>query len=242
MTPMSATAYLGLALAAGATALLLARDEIPQLRAGGANVIAHPPLAPLGKFPVLLDAGRPIVFVGDSNTAGSRVGGSAHSYPAFLTVPRRIGSPIVNKAVGGATAPLFEQTSDTFSQAQLVVVMFGTNDAAPRRYFGGRKPVAMDLFCERMTRLVRDAGSHGATVVILAAPPAGSVAMDERIAPYRAAARVVAEQAGTRFLDPMDALKPTDAAEPVLAYDGIHLTASGQDRLARWLDQRLAVR
>lgn len=239
---MRGKAYLGLALLAGIAGLALMRDEIPHWRSAGADPVAHAPLAPLGKFPILLDSGKPVMFIGDSNMSGGRVGGRDHAFPALLALPARVGAMRVNLAVGGAIAPSDLAQDERFAQAQLAVVMFGTNDAAPRRFLAKRAAVSVSVFRDRLEKLVRDVSGHGAEVLILAAPPAGSVAMDQRIAPYRAAARVVAERTGARFLDPMAALAPDEATPAVLARDGIHLTMAGQERVARWLDQRLAAR
>lgn len=214
-------------------------DEVPLWRAGGADPVRRAPLPALGAYPIVLAAGRPIVFLGDSNTAGTRTGGPHRAYPALLAVPARA-ALIGNRAFGGATAPLVAQGLSPFSRAQVVVVMLGTNDAAPRRYLGKRHPVAFDDFRIRLTTVVRDAMGEGAKVLILAAPPAGSVAMDARIAPYRHAARDVAAQTGAHFHDPaasLDGQKQEGAA--FLHYDGLHVSDAGQAVLARWLDTLL---
>ncbi|WP_292938498.1 MULTISPECIES: SGNH/GDSL hydrolase family protein [unclassified Novosphingobium] len=223
-------------LIAGGTILAL-RDEVPLWRAGGTDPVRSAPLPALGAYPIALAAGRPIVFLGDSNTAGTRTGGPHRAYPALLAVPARAAAIIDNRAFGGATVPLVAQGLSPFSRAQVVVVMLGTNDAAPRRYLGKRHPVALDDFRIRLTTVVRNAMGEGVKVLILAAPPAGSVAMNARIAPYRHAARDVAAQTGVHFHDPaasLDGLKHESAA--FLLHDGLHVSDAGQAILARWLD------
>lgn len=225
-------------LIAGGLFLAL-RDEVPLWRAGGTDPVRRAPLPALGAYPIALAAGRPIVFLGDSNTAGTRTGGPHRVYPALLAVPARA-ALIDNRAFGGATVPLVAQGLSPFSRAQVVVVMLGTNDAAPRRYLGRRHPVALDDFRNRLTAVVRNAMSEGAKGLILAAPPAGSVAMDARIVPYRHAARDVAAQTGAYFYDPaasLNGLKQEGAA--FLLYDGLHVSDAGQAILARWLDTLL---
>lgn len=236
---MRRTAITGIVLILGGASALGIRDEVPRWRTGGADAIRHTPLSAIGAFPVELAAGRPIIFIGDSNTAGTRIGGQARAYPALLQAPVRVGAPIHNQAIGGAIAPLAGQEHKVAAHAQLSVIMLGTNDAAPRRYLGRRDPVALNDFRFRLAAVVRSAMRPNASVLILAAPPVGSIAMNRRIAPYRLAAREVAVETGAHFLDPAAALDSDEPeSAPFLLYDGLHVSADGQARLAKWLDQK----
>lgn len=228
------------------TFALSIRDEVPRWRMGGADAIHQAPLPAVGAFPLAMTTSKTIIFMGDSNTAGTRIGGQNHAYPALLTVPNRMGVPIDNRAIGGAVVPQASQARHAFFSAQLIVIMLGTNDAAPRSHLGRRTPVPLDDFRFRLTALVRNAMHQGAKVLILAAPPAGSVAMDGRIAPYRHAARDVAIETGAHFHDPAAAVGVPDGRQresaAFLLYDGLHVSAAGQARLAKWLDQQFLAR
>lgn len=234
---MRRIAITGIVLVIGGAFALGIRDEVPRWRTGGADAIRHPPLPAVGTFPLEVAADRPIIFIGDSNTAGTRIGGQARAYPALLKAPVRVGAPIDNQAIGGAIAPLAGQERKAPAHAQLSVIMLGTNDAAPRRYLGRRDRVPLDDFRLRLAALVRSAMRPNTKVLILAAPPVGSVAMDLRIAPYRLAAREVAVETGAHFLDPAAALDSGEPDQaPFLLYDGLHISAEGQARIAKWLD------
>lgn len=215
------------------------RNEIPGWRLGGATAVLHPPLASSGTYPIRLDRQSTIVVLGDSNVSGSRVGSRDAAFPALLEVPRKDGIDVVNLGRGGATVPERAMAKSASVPPQLVIIMFGTNDAAPRWFLGRQKVVAPDLYSARLTAIVRSYAGQGAKVLVLAPPPAGSVAMDRRIAPYRLAAREVALQAGVHFADPAEAFAAMQMTAD-LQYDGLHLSVAGQERLAQWLDQLLA--
>lgn len=229
----------GALLLPAAIASIALRNEIPGWRLGGANAVLHPPLASAGTFPIRIDSHGTIVLLGDSNVSGSRVGGRDVAFPALLDVPRTAGIDVVNLGRGGGTVPDRVMATSASVPPQLVIIMFGTNDAAPRWILGRQKVVAPDLYAARLTATVRSHAEQGAKVLVLASPPAGSVAMDRRIAPYRLAARNVALQAGAHFADPAEAFAATRMTAD-LQYDGLHLSVAGQERLARWLDQLLA--
>lgn len=234
---------IGTLLLAGGIGAIAFQDEIPRWRRGGADVVVHAPLVPVGTFPVRLASGKAIVILGDSNVSGSRVGGRDKAFPALLDAPDKVGAQVINLGRGAATAPS-ANTWNHRSKPQLVIIMFGTNDAAPRRMLARKEPVPPSLYAARLTSLVETAFSRGAQVLILAAPPAGSAAMDRRIAPYRTAARKVAVQTGVHFRDPMEAFSSASSkswgSSADLQRDGLHLGTDGQLRLARWLDQLLA--
>lgn len=216
---------------------LMLSGELPRWCKGGVDPVRHVPLQPVGSYPIVAVSGRPMVFIGDSNTVGTRIGGRGRAYPALLKLPKHAKAVIDNRAVGGALVPLAGQVGEPLQNAQIAVVMLGTNDAATRRYLGRRTPVVLDLFRKRLASVVRKAMIDGAKLLILAAPPAGSVAMDERIAPYRRAARDVAIQTGAHFHDLVSALDGTQReCGAFLLYDGLHISELGQSVIANWLE------
>ncbi|WP_240624656.1 SGNH/GDSL hydrolase family protein [Aurantiacibacter odishensis] len=199
----------------------------------------HEPLRPLGEFPVVLDAAQQIIAVGDSNTRGSLSGGPQAAYPAILG--KLVGmSPVRNASTGGETVsgtlsrPWIEARS-----GDLVIVMFGTNDAAPRAWLSDKTAVDPQRYADDLASLAEHYLARGAEVLILAPLPAGSRAMDERIAPYREKAREAAQRSGARFLDPVTAFE--GETNVPLTYDGIHLTNSGQRQLALLLSEHLSI-
>lgn len=234
-----AARVVGALLLPAVIASIALRNEIPGWRPGGANAVLHPPLASSGTFPIRLDRHGTIVALGDSNVSGSRVGGRDMAFPNLLEVPRKAGIAIVNLGRGGGTVLQSVMTTSASAPPQLVIIMFGTNDAAPRWILGRQKAVAPASYSERLAATVQSYAGQGAKVLVLAPPPAGSMAMDRRIAPYRELARSVAVQTGAHFADPAEAFAATRMTAD-LQYDGLHLSIAGQHRLARWLDQLLA--
>jgi len=218
----------------------LASGEVPLWTIGGTRLARHEPLPPLGRFPITVAAGSTIRFEGDSDTWGSRIGGPDFAYPAIFAKTANAGLDIRNHGRGGATAPFEPVSYPAETRPALGVIMFGSNDAASRGILASRTPIPYEDFRSRMVRLIRARQAEGSQVLVLAAPPAGGVAMDRRMAPYRTIAREAAAATGAHFLDPMGAY--TGHLDRVLAqYDALHLNREAQVLMGEWLARHIRV-
>lgn len=205
--------------------------EVPNWVVGGTRPTHRKSLADLGGR-IALSSGDLVLFEGDSNTAGTNVGGSDHAFPELLRLVSGQTIRIANRARGGES--VLTWTPRHTGGARLVILMFGSNDAAPRRMLGCRAPVPPLVFRGKLVEVIKRYRGEGAEVLLLAPPPAGAKAMDERIDPYRVAARQAAEISGAKFRDPADAFA-TSLSEPLLQYDALHLTKVGHIALTKWL-------
>lgn len=218
----------------GAGAGLAATGELPAWRHGGARAMERDPLAPLPGTIAPLPPGPTILCRGDSNVRGSGGwrpwGRTPPVRPWCDWLAESLGARAVNRGVGGDTVAMGLARGRTVQAADLVVLLYGANDAAARGLLGTRRPVAPDAFRTDLAAMIRQ---HGASrVLVLAAPPTASRAMERRIAPYRRAAREVALTEGAAFLDPAEAL---GGGQVVLDRDGLHLNAAGHRILGLWL-------
>lgn len=231
MTPTSTIACVTLGVAAVCLVWGISSGEVPNWEVGGALPVGTKPLAANGGR-ISLSRGDLVVFEGDSNTAGERVGGENHAFPEQFRLASGESLRVENRARGGATVVTW--TPRPTQGARLVILMFGSNDAAPRGMFSDRMAVPHSTFRSRLRSAITRYQKEGAQVLVLAAPPAGAKAMDERIAPYRLAARQVAQSSGAIFRDPAEAFA-TSPSQPPLQYDALHLTKAGHRALAEWL-------
>lgn len=244
--------WAALALVAGAAGvMLILPDHVPGWTAPGARMVRHAPLPPVGSFPVQISPGARILFEGDSNLKGrARAGewlgldmGGLGDHPDFPQImARQLGGAVqvTNAGIGGETVARAQGRRFRHGNA-LVFLMYGTNDADPRGWMTGRAPAPLADFGAGLRQRIRLHRAAGAQVVVLAPLPAGSAAMDRRIAPYRAEARRVAQQSGAGFLDPYEALADCpDCAW--LAHDALHLRPAAHDRIGRWIAGMAAVR
>lgn len=228
-------AWTGAALAAGCAGLLAASGEVPRWRSGGSAMVLHDPLAAHGPCGLAGSGPARVLFMGDSNMAGERVGGAARAFPQLAANLLGADLAILNRARGGAVLYGAAPQGDDAEGIDLVVIMFGSNDAAPRGILTRKLRWNPDRFGEDMAELVQSWRQRGAQVLVLAALPAGSHAMDRRIAPFRRAARAGAEAGGGCFRDPVAAFAAAGPGGTYLQYDGLHLSPLGQQALARWL-------
>lgn len=229
--PMSTMTYVTLGVAAVCLVWGISSGEVPNWQMGGALPVGAKPLAANGGR-ISLSPGDLVVFEGDSNTAGGRVGGEDQAFPEQFRLVSGQSLRIENRAQGGTNVVIW--TPRPAQGARLVILMFGSNDAAPRGVFSDRMAVPPSTFRSRLRSAITRFREEGAQVLVLAAPPAGAKAMDERIAPYRLAARQVAESSGVMFRDPAEAFA-TSQSQPPLQYDALHLTKAGHRALAEWL-------
>ena len=225
--------FFGLVSAAG---LLWAAwaGEVPRWRLAGSAMVPHAGLPPLIARPLGPGPGGRIFCLGDSNTAGNRgpAGeGGRRGYPAWLREHLR-GIPVLVFARGGARASDIPLPDPLPRAGDFVILMAGTNDAAPRGWLRGRSPTPPDRFEQNLQAMAARLGENGAAVLVLAPLPGGSTAIEARLAPYRLATRRAAGSAGAAFADPQAAFAGMDAA---LLHDALHLRPAAQEALARWL-------
>ncbi|MGV3512595.1 MAG: SGNH/GDSL hydrolase family protein [Novosphingobium sp.] len=208
--------------------------DIPRWTGSGSRVVTGEPLPSLpAAFSPIAVPGR-IVCIGDSNTRGSRLDRGESAFPALMA--RDLAGTIVrNHGIGGETVALARLRPEVRTgPGDLVILMFGTNDARVRGWLS-RTPYADPVaYRQDLATLATVYHDTGAQVLVLGPLPTGATAMERRIRPYRSAAREAAGLAGVFFLDPVEAFA-ADAVKPPLAFDGIHLNQQGQIALARWL-------
>lgn len=223
-------------ITASALCLLAAASHgIPRWTQAGARVVMHEPLAPLGSFPVELSADARITLHGDSNMAGNRLQDSGRTFARVMVASHSPPAEVTSLARGGSTAVQGFQRAVESRCGDLAIVMFGTNDAAPRGLLSRRAPESHAAFASALDSLVTHCLADGAQVLVLAAPPAGTSAMERRIAPYRAQARSVAAANGVNFLDPASAFSGENARGDLLQHDALHLSEEAHALIASWL-------
>lgn len=187
--------------------------------------------------PLAIAATSTIIAEGDSLIAGSRGNEAGLPWPARLE--RQLGGPkVVNRGRGGATAREGETRWRDAGCGDVAIILYGANDAGVRGWIGGAKAVPLASYRQALGRIVARHRTCGAAVIVLAPLPPGSTAMEDRIAPYRAAARDVAREQGALFLDPQPTL--AGCTSP-LQRDGLHLSDEGRAALAAFVAARLRV-
>lgn len=225
-----ALALLGIVTGAG----FALAPEIPLWTGSGSRIVAGKPLPSLPEiFSAIAVSGR-IICIGDSNTRGSRLDKGQNAFPALIAQDLA-GTIVRNHGIGGETVALARLRPEVRTgPGDLVILMFGTNDARVRGWLSRTPYADPAAYRNDLATLASTYRDTGAVVLILGPLPTGATAMKRRIMPYRTAAREAARAAGVYFLDPVAAFA-NDAAEPPLAFDGIHLNQRGQIALARWL-------
>jgi lysophospholipase L1-like esterase len=227
------------ALTLGAVAALW--QELPQWRIGGtrsmaASSVTHRP----GPLACPAD-GTTIAVIGDSHVAGGRMGGAGAPFAVVLEHALGGRVAVVRRGVGGHTAAMGEATWATrgLPDADLAIIAYGTNDAAPRGWLRNKKPVGPVAYKASLLRQIAGWRARGAQIILLAPPPGGSPAIAARLAPYRKATRDVGRAAGVTVLDPAVGFGTCSGSEPVLAYDALHMNAGGHECLGQWLARQL---
>lgn len=217
-------------------------DEVPTWRAGGSDALLHNPLAAVGTFPIRMQKGASVYCMGDSNTRGRFSHVAGESFPDVLRQSFGSDLKVFNLGRGGAVVPRarVEEASGALA-GDLVVLAFGTNDAAPRGWLSRKKRVPIESYQALLEALANRYREEGAIILILAPMPAGTIAIERRIAPYRNAARQAAINTQSWFLDPVEALTSAQHELPPLQRDGLHLNATGSLEVGRWLAGKLDV-
>lgn len=242
-TPVTATYLKRTCLACLAVAMLAALalwPEVPAWRASGTRALE---VSPLGSGPTdgLCPApGDVIELRGDSLVSGSRMGLPAgtteRAYPQVMQDQFAFPVKVVASGIGGFTAPMAERHwRDTPTQGHIVMLALGTNDAATRGWLSGKQPVPVADFKAALTRQLARLRSQGARPALIAPPPTGSQAMNERLAPYRQAVAAVGTATGTPVLDPAEAVAGCADEQPLLVRDALHLNQAGHQCIGRWL-------
>ncbi len=234
----------GLALVLALALVAVLWTEIPHWRMGGTKSIAAPSFThsePIDDCPA---AGANIAIFGDSHVAGRNLGevdGRA-GVPFGTALEQALGNRITVSlfGVGGETAAQGERRwSDSESGAELVIIAYGTNDAAPRGWLRERTPVPIDDYKASLSRQISKWQARGRPVIIIPPPPGGSAAIMQRLSPYREAAAQVGQERGAGVLDPADAFASCPAEQPVLTYDALHMNAAGHQCLGQWLAEQI---
>jgi len=223
-------------------AIWLVYSEAPRWHPGGSLIVPHDPLPPIDSQVMSLSADVGIACIGDSNTKGASgsltLGHSAPPEPFCSILGKALRVPYSVHAIGGSTASDGLKHKIPGNGSGLIILSFGTNDAAPRGWLSSRKPTKIADYRKSLEALVAAHSRPGTRVLVLAPFPSGSRAMERRIAPYRQAARQAAMASGASFLDPVSAF-PQD--RPMLATDGLHLSAEAHRLLAAWLAKHIVV-
>ncbi|MEM7780749.1 MAG: SGNH/GDSL hydrolase family protein [Pseudomonadota bacterium] len=234
------SAILGLAI----LGLWLAWDEIPAWRWDGTAIVPIEELAAVPSDNLCPAPGQTIEFRGDSLAAGGRMGTSQEfeALPYGRIVERELGDqfPVIIRARGGFTAAMGEEAwGNIKTPSSLVMIAFGTNDAAPRGWMRERQPVPLSDFEASLTAHVERAQNQGSKVALLAPPPGGSIAINQRLHPYRQAVARVAQSSGIAVLDPAAALAQCSNISPPLTFDALHLNVEGHRCMGRWLAEAI---
>lgn len=238
-------------LVAGSVVLLLTFglvvglwSEIPHWRIGGTHSISTPSLTHSGRNGECPALETSIAMFGDSHVAGRNLGelDGRQGIPFGKALEEALGyrTTVSLYGVGGETAQLGEKRwSDSETGAGLVIIAYGTNDAAPRGWLRERIPVPIDDYKASLSRQIAMWQARDRQVIVMPPPPGGSAAIMERLSPYRHAAAEVGKKMGAAVLDPADAFASCSAQQPILTNDALHMNAAGHQCLGKWLAQQI---
>jgi len=212
-------------------------QELPQWRLGGTQSAAASSVANLPGDLVCPDRGSRIAIIGDSHVAGSRMGEGSAPFGVALEQSLAGRVKVVRYGVGGETAidGVKRWRERDLPEAGLVILVYGTNDAAPRGWLGDKTTVPVDDYKAALNRQVALWRNRGVQVVLLAPPPGGSTAITRRLSLYREAAGAVGRSEKVAVLDPADAFTSCPSAQPALVGDALHMNAAGHECLGTWL-------
>lgn len=128
-------------------------------------------------------------------------------------------------------------------EADALLLFLGTNDLFRA---AGDSAAAHDAFVGQVEDLVARRGGGEAAVVVVAVGPSGTDAARGVPGPVRdwnGRTRAAAEERGWTYLDPWGPVRDEESntfADPADTTDGLHLSASGAERLAEGMVQALA--
>ncbi len=232
---------IGLGLAALLLGLGIAlHDEVPRWHSGGSDAVAAASVGYLLQPLACPAPGTRIAVIGDSHVSGSRMEPGGMPFAAVLEQALAGRITAMRLGVGGETAAVAEQRAPSRDLAGFasVMLMLGTNDAAPRGWVRDKQPVPLTAFRASLTRQIGWWRARGLDVVLLAPPPGGSAAIAARLQPYRHAVRDVGRASGVAVLDPADAFVTCPSDAPLLTRDALHMSAAGHRCLGQWLAQQ----
>lgn len=221
----------GAVLAVTLAGALAWSGEVPRWTIGGSQIVGRPPLAAFGPAPLQLPANAHLVLRGDSNALGSRLAAGQQPFGALLA--QRLSIEVL--AQGGATASDGLALWPPRQRADLCIIAFGSNDAAPRGLLSRREPQPITTFEHALGALIEQCRQSSARVLVLAPWPSGSAAMERRIQPYRLATRRVAMASQVSFRDPAEAFDGASDKPTLLTHDALHLNGAAHRKVADWL-------
>lgn len=231
--------FLTLAAIALVALLVFSWRELPRWQFGGAQPVPATSVAWGQDLLSCPQDGSRIAIYGDSHVEGFR--GTDGGKPFGKVFEETLGQDVrVNLlGVGGDTAAIGEgRWLGRQDGADIVIIAYGTNDAAPRGWLRPTKPVEVEAFKASLEKHIDRRRAEAAMIVLMAPPPPGSRAMLDRIAPYR---RAVAELGMARkiaVLDPANALARCSGTGPLLDHDALHMSAAGHQCLGEWLAEQ----
>ncbi|MDJ0979379.1 MAG: SGNH/GDSL hydrolase family protein [Erythrobacter sp.] len=217
--------------------------EVPAWTSGGTNSVKTRSVSYDGQIALDPEAATLVSVLGDSHVSGSL--SEKGSLPFGRVLDEALGNQTTVKlyARGGDTAPMGEDRwADIERRADIVILAYGTNDAAPRGWLRARKPLEIAQFKASLTRHIEGWQRSGSQVLLLAPPPGGSAATARRLAPYRRAVASLGKIHNVPVIDPVDAFDRCEAGQPVLVLDALHMNADGHRCLGEWIARKLADR
>lgn len=232
---------LGLVTLTGLAFLAFPR-ELPLWRLQGTASVPAVPVDYEGDVSLCPGPGQTLELRGDSLVLGLRRGGDTiRSQPYGRVMEQQFGNGanVLLHGQGGATAASGLAAWGGTHGGDIVLLAYGTNDAAVRGWIGGKVPVPLGEFHDSMVQHIRLARQPGTRVGLIAPPPVGAPAMMDRLQPYRDAVGQIGRQEGVPVFDPAAAFAQCREQEPLLAHDALHLNAAGHACLGRWLAQKM---
>lgn len=213
-----------------AVLLTLLIPEIPRWRFGGASAVSTTRLSSIGDWPIVVDKTVHLALEGDSLIERGRT-----------TFEKEVGDRhrISIRGIGGATASIGATRWAGSECVDIAFLLYGPNDAAIRGNLSKKKPVSLPSYRASLARSVQRHIRCNSEVVILSPLPVGSQAMNERLMPYRRAAKQVAKIYNVKFLDTSDVFSRLSVP---LTYDALHLSSAGYNSLVNLIDSAVEVR
>jgi lysophospholipase L1-like esterase len=216
-------------------------QEIPRWRVAGTRSVAAPSVA-YGRQLLSCPTTKPtIAILGDSHVAGVTAAGvPPDSFGNVIAAS--LGRPAVVSlyANGGHTAEMGEKAWVSQAiDADILLLMYGTNDAAPRGWLRAKRAVPLQTFKSSLARQITHWRTRNIAVILVAPPPGGSAAIQARLAPYRNAVQKLGQAYSVPVIDPADAFAIDPSVQPVLTHDALHMNANGQKALGQWVAKQL---
>lgn len=217
--------------------------HIPNWRPGGSVPAKHSAAFAAFGAPMVLPKDPLVLCLGDSLTYGAdrlfgvRPPTNASStwrvripYPDYLAQHYDGRAKIVGAGYPGDRAVDGLEHWRGQSSPDLTILMYGTNDANPRRWPG--QGSTLEDYHEAMTALIMNLRAAGSKILVLAPPTAATHAAVDAIAPYRLASRIIALENSVAFADSMAAINHIPVP---FQYDGLHLKTDATEAIGRMI-------